>query len=184
GPRLGQVGLDRVGHGLHRRAGLDLDQAAVGERERDHRHERDGLVRVEPGDGVTLQDEAERPASLRGLGPNRLRREEAGPAHKAGDDGATGLEDVAAGDGGWKRGTVHERTSSAATIGAAIAVRARYQGLALVPCPTVGVRAFSRTQDPAGPSAHSEAADWEGNAPSQRRDPAPTTAPLSRPRSP
>jgi hypothetical protein len=67
-------------------------------------------MRGEPGDGVTLQDEAERPASLQGLGPDRLRREEAGPAYETGgDDGATGLEDVTPGDGGGKRGTVHER---------------------------------------------------------------------------
>ena len=90
-------------------------------------------MRGEPGDGVTLQDEAERPASLQGLGPDRLRREEAGPAYETGgDDGATALRTSRR----VMEGGSEERSMSAscaATIGAAIAVRTRYRGLTKLP---------------------------------------------------
>ena len=66
GPRLGEVGLDRVGHRPHGRARLHLHEAAVHEGERHHRHERDRLMRVEV-QRVRLDREAEHTAPLRRL---------------------------------------------------------------------------------------------------------------------
>jgi hypothetical protein len=50
-------GIERVGRGLDARARLDLEEAAVGEGQRDHREERDRQVRIEPGDGIELVSE-------------------------------------------------------------------------------------------------------------------------------
>ncbi len=66
GPRLGEVGLDRVGHRPHGRARLHLHEAAIHERQRHHRQERDRLMRVEV-QRVRQDRQAEQPAPLRRL---------------------------------------------------------------------------------------------------------------------
>jgi hypothetical protein len=123
-PRLGQVRFDRVGHGLDRRARLHLEQAAVDERQRDHRHERDRLLGIEAGDRVADERESQDAAALRRL---RLRRSGTKLGTGRGDEGDPArLEDVSTRQGsGGDSAPVHGRLLVVARVGFGLASRGR-----------------------------------------------------------
>ena len=91
-PRLGDVRFDRIGAGLDRRSGLHLHEPTVGERQRDHRDERDGRVRVEAL-RIELHGEAEDASTPGRLGGRRL---DADRGRRRGHrEGAAGLQELA-----------------------------------------------------------------------------------------
>ena len=97
GPGLGEVGLERVGHRLDGRARLHLHQAAVDERQGNHRRERDRLVGVE-ADRIDLEGQAQDAAPFGRLRHRRPRTEVA--RHRCRCQGpAAGLEELTARDG-------------------------------------------------------------------------------------
>src|SRR5262249_28116692 len=106
---------------------LHLHEAAVDERERHHRHERDRLLRIEPRHGIADERQPEGATPLRRLRLGWLGcREEAAPAREPRDgSSATSLQQITPAEGTGNRLLVHERTSSAAGHETAMTVRTR-----------------------------------------------------------
>src|SRR5215510_12254775 len=95
GPRLREIGLDGLGPRLHGRPGLDLDEAAVRERQRHHGREGHRVLRIEVH-GSEVEADAEGAAALGRLGrcfEGMQQRRARGPRR---DGKAAQLEQVAA----------------------------------------------------------------------------------------